>query len=140
MPDHLTEALRTNRTGGKTVAQLLDEAARHIAFMSMEEVQHRVTAGDPGLVVLDVREGDAYDAGHIRGARHVARGQLELRIDQVLPDPTARVLTCCEFGKISTLAAATLRTMGYTRAVALDGGIKAWREAGYPLEATARPS
>ena len=139
MPDHLTEALRTNRTGGKTVAQLLDEAARHIAFMSMEEVRHRVTEGDPGLVVLDVREGDAYDAGHIRGARHVARGQLELRIDQVLPDPTTRVLTCCEFGKISTLAAATLRTMGYPRAVALDGGIKAWREAGYPLEATRSP-
>ena len=134
MPDHLTEALRTNRTGGKTVAQLLDEAARDIAFMSMEEVRRRVTDGDGTLVVLDIREQDAYDAGHIPGARHVPRGQLELRIDHVLPDPTARVLTCCEFGKISTLAAATLRTMGYTRAVALDGGIKAWREAGYPLE------
>jgi rhodanese-related sulfurtransferase len=66
----------------------------------------------------------------------VARGQLELRIDQMLPDPTTPVLTCCEFGKISTLAAATLRTMGFTRAVALDGGMKAWREAGYPLDAT----
>jgi rhodanese-related sulfurtransferase len=140
MPDHLTEALRTNRTGGKTVAQLLDEAARHIAFMSMEEVRQRVSESDPGLVILDVREGDAYDAGHIRGARHLPRGQLELRIDQVLPDPTTRVLTCCEFGKISTLAAATLRTMGYTRAVALDGGMKAWREAGYPLEETTRPA
>src|SRR5207245_1619934 len=66
MPQHLTEALRTNRTGGKT----------------------------------------------------------------------ARILTDCEFGKISTLAAATLRAMGYTRAVALDGGIKAWRDGGYPLERT----
>jgi rhodanese-related sulfurtransferase len=88
-------------------------------------------------VVLDVRERDAYEAGHIPGARHVPRGQLELRIDQILPDPTARVLTCCEFGKISTLAAATLRTMGYARAVALDGGISAWRAAGYPLDPTA---
>jgi rhodanese-related sulfurtransferase len=121
MPDHLTEALRTNRTGGKTVAQLLEEAAGRIAFMSM----------------LDIRERDAYDAGHIPGARHVPRGQLELRIDQALPDPTVRVVTCCEFGKISTLAADTLRTMGYVRAVALDGGMKAWREAGYPVEPTA---
>ena len=134
MPDHLTEALRTNRTGGKTVAQLLGEAARRIAFMSMEEVRDRVAGHDPALVVLDVREKDAYDAGHIPGARHVPRGQLELRVDQALPDPTARIVTCCEFGKISTLAAETLRTMGYTRAVALDGGVKAWREAGYPLE------
>jgi glyoxylase-like metal-dependent hydrolase (beta-lactamase superfamily II)/rhodanese-related sulfurtransferase len=136
MPDHLTEALRTNRTGGKTVAQLLDEAARGIAFMSMDEVRDRLGGHERGLVILDVRERDAYDGGHIPGARHVARGQLELRIDQMLPDPTTPVLTCCEFGKISTLAAATLRTMGFTRAVALDGGMKAWREAGYPLDAT----
>src|SRR5713101_9229677 len=129
MPEHLTEALRTNRTGGKTVAQLLDEAASRISFMSMEEVRERITAGDRALVILDVRERDAYDAGHVPGARHLARGQLELRVDKELPDPTARILTCCEFGKISTLAAATLRTMGYTRALALDGGIRAWRAA-----------
>jgi rhodanese-related sulfurtransferase len=132
MPEHLTEALRTNRTGGKTVAQLLDEAAQRIAFMSMAELRARVEAGSGRLVVLDIRERDAYDAGHIPGARHVPRGQLELRIDQTLPDPTVRLVTCCEFGKISTLAADTLRTMGYVRAVALDGGMKGWREAGYP--------
>ena len=136
MPQHLTEALRTNRTGGKTVAQLLDEAASRISFMSMEEVRQRITTGDRGIVILDVRERDAFDAGHVPGARHLPRGQLELRVDKELPDPTARILTYCEFGKISTLAAATLRAMGYTRAVALDGGIKAWREAGHPLERT----
>ncbi|MGH7893681.1 MAG: MBL fold metallo-hydrolase [Candidatus Binatia bacterium] len=137
MPDHLTEALRTNRTGGKTVAQLLDEAALRIAFMSMEELRERVQTGSGDLVVLDIRERDAYDAGHIPSARHVPRGQLELRIDQTLPDPTVRIVTCCEFGKISTLAADTLRTMGYARAVALDGGMKGWRDAGCPLETTA---
>jgi glyoxylase-like metal-dependent hydrolase (beta-lactamase superfamily II)/rhodanese-related sulfurtransferase len=139
MPDHLTEALRTNRTGGKTVAQLLDEAARQIAFMSMAEVLARSGVGAADLVILDVRERDAFDAGHIPGARHVPRGQLELRIDQVLPNPSTRVVTCCEFGKISTLAAATLRTMGFNRAVALDGGMKSWRDAGYPLESTPPP-
>jgi len=135
MPDHLTEALRTNRTGGKTVAQLLDEAARQIAFMSLEELRARIAAGGDDLIVLDVRERDAFEAGHIPGARHVPRGQLELRINEVLCDPGVRVVTCCEFGKISTLAAATLREMGFLRAVALDGGMKAWREAAYPLQA-----
>ncbi len=76
MPDHLTEALRTNRTGGKTVAQLLDEAAREIAFMSMDDVLARSAAGVADVVVLDVREREAFDAGHIPGARHVPRGQL----------------------------------------------------------------
>jgi rhodanese-related sulfurtransferase len=56
-------------------------------------------------------------------------------VNSELPDPTVRILTCCEFGKISTLAAATLRELGYGRAVALDGGMKAWREAGFPTEA-----
>jgi len=51
--------------------------------------------------------------------------------------PDRTILTCCELAKISTLAAATLRAMGCPRAVALDGGFKAWREAGHPLEFTA---
>ena len=63
-----------------------------------------------------------------------ARGQLELRIDDVLPDPTRRVVVYCELGKISTLAAATLHSMGFGRAVALDGGMRTWRDAGYPVE------
>ena len=65
------------------------------------------------LVVLDVRERDAYDAGHVPGARHLPRGQLELRVNDELPDPTTRIVTVCEFGKISTLAAATLRELGF---------------------------
>ena len=132
MPDHLSEALRTNQSGGKTVAQLIAEASRDIAFMSMGEVKQRLGRGD--LVLLDVREKDAFDAGHLPGARHLPRGQLELRVDKELVDPTARILTYCQLGKISTLAAATLRAMGFTRAVALDGGYDAWVKAGFPTE------
>ena len=83
--------------------------------------------------MLDVRERDAYTAGHVPGARLLPRGQLELRVNEELPDPTIRILTVCEFGRVSTLAAATLRQIGFQRAIALDGGMKAWREAGFPL-------
>jgi rhodanese-related sulfurtransferase len=86
-----------------------------------------------------VREREAYLAGHIAGARLLPRGQLELRVNEELPDPTRRILTCCEFGRISTLAASTLRIMGFQRAVALDGGFKAWREAGYPVKTGSEP-
>jgi glyoxylase-like metal-dependent hydrolase (beta-lactamase superfamily II) len=134
MPAHLTEALRTNRNGGKTVTQLLAEAAREIAFMTMDEVRARIERGAADIVLLDVREKDAFDAGHLPGARHVPRGQLELRVDGELPDPSVRILAYCQYGKISTLAAATLRQMGFTRAVALDGGYDAWIKAGYPIE------
>jgi glyoxylase-like metal-dependent hydrolase (beta-lactamase superfamily II)/rhodanese-related sulfurtransferase len=140
MPTHITEALRTNMSGGKTVAQLLSDAAASVPFMSLEELCSRVQGGGDGaLVVLDVRERDAYEAGHVPGARLLPRGQLELRVNQELADPTQRILTCCELGQISTLAASTLRVLGYQRAVALDGGMKAWREAGYPLTRGSAP-
>jgi glyoxylase-like metal-dependent hydrolase (beta-lactamase superfamily II)/rhodanese-related sulfurtransferase len=139
MPTHLTEALRTNMSGGRTVAEMLAEAGASITFMSLEELRRQVDDGPGDLVILDVRERDAYIEGHVRGARLLPRGQLELRVNEELPDPTRRVLTVCEFGRISTLAAATLHQMGFQRAIALDGGMKAWREAGYPLNTGAAP-
>jgi glyoxylase-like metal-dependent hydrolase (beta-lactamase superfamily II)/rhodanese-related sulfurtransferase len=139
MPTHITEALRTNMSGGKTVEQMLAEAAAAVPFMSLAELKARVEAGDNELIVLDVREREAYESGHVPGARLLPRGQLELRVNQDLPDPTQRILTCCELGRISTLAAATLRQLGFMHAVALDGGMKAWREAGYPLRPGVQP-
>jgi glyoxylase-like metal-dependent hydrolase (beta-lactamase superfamily II)/rhodanese-related sulfurtransferase len=139
MPRHLTEALRTNLSGGKTVAQLIAEAGARVPFMSMAEVKQRVEAGLGDLVVLDVRERDAYEAGHIPGARLIPRGQLELAVNTALPDPTQRILCYCELGKVSTLAAATLRDLGFTRAVALDGGMMAWQESGYPVRVGKEP-
>ena len=139
MPTHVTEALRTNMSGGKTVAQMLAQAAANVPFMSLVELKTRAASGSDDLLVLDVRERDAYAEGHIPGAKLLPRGQLELRVIQDLPDPTRRIVACCEFGRISTLATATLREMGFQRAVALDGGMKSWREAGYPLEAGLEP-
>ena len=129
MPTHITEALRTNLSGGKTVAQMLAEAAAIVPFMSLTELSSR--ANDPDLIILDVREREQFDKGRIANARLLPRGQLELRVNDELADPTKRIVVYCELGQISTLAAATLRQMGFTRAVALDGGMKAWRTAGF---------
>lgn len=137
MPTHITEALRTNMSGGKSVAQLLAAAADSVPFMSIEELCRLVKNADQRLVVLDVRERDAYENCHIPGAKLLPRGQLELRVNDELPDPTRRILSYCEYGKISTLATATLREMGFKHAVALDGGMQAWREAGYPSSGVA---
>jgi rhodanese-related sulfurtransferase len=130
----LTEALRTNMTGGKTVGQMLAEAAAEVPFIAMEELNRRISDRPNKLLILDVREEGAFRAGHIPSARHLPRGQLELRVNDEIPDPTLRIVAYCEFGKISTLAAATLRQLGFMRAIALDGGMKAWRDGGYPVE------
>jgi glyoxylase-like metal-dependent hydrolase (beta-lactamase superfamily II)/rhodanese-related sulfurtransferase len=136
MPTHVTEALRTNMSGGKTVAQMLSDAAASVPFMSLAQLKTNIETGRDDMIVLDVRERDAYETGHVPGALHLPRGQLELRVNDELRDPTRRIVVCCEFGRISTLATATLRSMGFSGAVALDGGLKAWREAGYPLIST----
>jgi glyoxylase-like metal-dependent hydrolase (beta-lactamase superfamily II)/rhodanese-related sulfurtransferase len=133
-PTHLTEALRTNMSGAKSVTQLLAEAAATVPFIALAELNGQIAMRPNNLVVLDVREKDAFAAGHIPGARHLPRGQLELRVNEEFPDPTLRIVTYCEFGKISTLAAATLRELGFNRAVALDGGMKAWRDGGFGVE------
>jgi glyoxylase-like metal-dependent hydrolase (beta-lactamase superfamily II)/rhodanese-related sulfurtransferase len=139
MPTHITEALRTNMSGGKTVAQMLAEATAIVPFISLSDLKAYVDTQRNDLIVLDVREREAFEAAHIPGARLLPRGQLELRVNEELVDPTRRILTYCEFGRISTLAAATLRQMGFQSAVALDGGMKAWREAGYPVRSGKEP-
>ncbi len=131
MPEHLTEALRVNMSGACSVAQLLAEAAAEVPFMSMDELKQKL-GGE--LLILDVREKDAFEASHIPGARHLPRGQIELRVNETLPDPTQPMVTYCEVGKVSTLAAATLKRMGYASVIALDGGMKAWKEQGFPVE------
>ncbi len=66
---------------------------------------------------------DAYEEGHIAGARRT-RAANGMRVNQELTDPTRRILVYCEFGRVSTLATATLRQMGFQLAVALDGDCK----------------
>jgi len=90
-PTHLIEALRTNMTGGKTVQQLLGEAAESVPFISMKELNTRLGQHRNDLVILDVRERDAYSTAHIPGAMHLARGQLELKVDETFPDPGSRL-------------------------------------------------
>jgi glyoxylase-like metal-dependent hydrolase (beta-lactamase superfamily II)/rhodanese-related sulfurtransferase len=134
MPDHLSEALRTNLSGGKTVEQLIAEAAHNVSFMSLEEVKRRLELDEPGIALLDVREKESFNRAHIPGAISIPRGQLELRVNEELLDPTQRIVVYCEYGRISTLATSTLRDMGFTRAVALDKGMQLWQESGYPVE------
>jgi rhodanese-related sulfurtransferase len=121
MPTHITEALRTNLSGGRQWRRCW-RGRRRGATMSMAQLRaHRPE--QPGLVVLDVRERDAYQSGHIPAAALPARTAGTAR-QRALPDPTRRIVTCCQVA-ISTLAAATLRQMGFKRAVALDGGMQA---------------
>jgi rhodanese-related sulfurtransferase len=82
--------------------------------------------------ILDVREHDEWDAGHIDASTHIPLGELMSRVNEV---PTDRqVVVTCRVGGRSARAAAYLRQLGRD-AVNLDGGVLAWTRAGRPLVA-----
>ena len=94
----------------------------------------QLDATDPvpaGSAVLDVREQDEWDAGHIAGATHIPLGELPDRIDDL---PEEDLLVVCRSGGRSMRASMWLNRSGFT-ARNLDGGMRAWSMAGLPMTA-----
>src|SRR5215212_2015721 len=88
-----------------------------------------------GVVLVDVRESEEWDAGHIPGAKHVPRGYLESRIEGAAPGRDQRVVLYCASGQRSALAANTLREqLGYENVASMNGGITLWKDRGYEVE------
>jgi rhodanese-related sulfurtransferase len=88
--------------------------------------------GRADLHLLDVREPDEWQAGHITGSQHIPLGQLRERLAEVPKDRT--ILAVCRHGNRSDAATRGLRTLGYT-VENLEGGVTAWKQAGLPLQA-----
>jgi sulfur-carrier protein adenylyltransferase/sulfurtransferase len=88
-----------------------------------------------GVVLVDVRESEEWDRGHIPGAVHVPRGYLESRIDGAVGDRDARVILYCASGQRSALAAHTLKELlGYSNVASMTGGITLWKDRGYKVD------
>jgi rhodanese-related sulfurtransferase len=120
-------------TGDDQLAVYGLEAARQ----AVTPVQPRaLTAALQGgqVVMLDVRGSGEFGMGHLPRARWLARGKLELGIAALVPDRATPVVTVCDTGVRSVLAAATLRALGYEHVRYLDGGVPAWQGAGLPVE------
>jgi sulfur-carrier protein adenylyltransferase/sulfurtransferase len=91
--------------------------------------------GADGVVIVDVRESDEWDAGHIPGAKFVTRGHLESRIEGAAPDRSERVILYCASGNRSALAAKTLKEqLGYEHVESMTGGYTLWKDRGYAVE------
>ncbi len=84
-------------------------------------------------VLIDVREDNEWAAGHAADAIHLGKGIIERDIESKIPDKTTTVVLYCGGGFRSALAADALKTMGYTNAISLDWGWRAWVEAGLPV-------
>ena len=112
---------------------LVDDARRRIKECTIQDVLARFERGER-FQFVDVREDGEFAVDHAAGARHIGRGVLERDIENLIPEKSTPIVLYCGGGFRSALAAESLQKMGYQRVVSMDGGIKAWRDAGYPIE------
>ena len=112
---------------------LVDDAKTRVRTCTVADVQARLRRGER-FEFVDVREDGEFAVDHIRGARHIGRGILERDVETLIPDKQAAIVLYCGGGYRSALSADNLQRMGYTNVVSMDGGIKAWREAGYDIQ------
>ena len=112
---------------------LVEEAKKKIKECAVADVKAKLDRGER-FHFIDVREDNEFAVDHAKGALHLGRGILERDIETVIPDQLAEIVLYCGGGYRSALAADNLRRMGYTNVVSMDGGIRAWREAGYPIQ------
>lgn len=123
----------------KTAHDLVTAAKALVQEVPLDQADEAVRTAD---VLIDVREADEYQAGHIPGAIHAARGVLEFRLSST-PELSARdlkVVLYCKTSGRAALAARAMHDMGYLQVQSIAGGFDAWVAAGKPVAAPASPS
>ncbi len=113
-----------------TYRELLAQVRSEIDEISTADLHDRVEAGDAPLV-LDVREPDEWQEGHVPGALHVPRGNLESRIEALVPDREQEIAVVCAGGSRSAFATKTLQELGYEHVVNVAGGFSDWKRNGF---------
>jgi rhodanese-related sulfurtransferase len=113
--------------------EIVNDAKSRVKQIDIEGYGKMRAAGEPHVLV-DVREDNEWAAGHAAGAVHLGKGIIERDIEAKVPDRHTRLVLYCGGGYRSALAADNLKKMGYTDAISLDGGWKAWQQAGLPVE------
>src|SRR5436190_6438883 len=109
--------------------KLVTDAKKHVIEISPQDAAAKLNSGE--AVIVDVRDKDEWDEGHIPGATQMSRGTIELDIAEKIADPNAMVICHCGGGR-SALAAESLQKMGYKNVRSMAGGLKAWKAARLP--------
>jgi rhodanese-related sulfurtransferase len=113
--------------------KLVNQSKSRIQETDIEGYKKMQATGEKPLLI-DVREDSEWAAGHAAGAVHIGKGVIERDIEAKVPDKSTKLVLYCGGGFRSALAADALRQMGYTSAISLDGGWRAWTQSGMPVE------
>ena len=112
--------------------KLVEKAKQGVREVSVGDVKRKLDGAEQ-FHFIDVREDHEFVKDHAQGAIHLGRGILERDIGTLIPQKGAEIILYCGGGLRSTLAAESLGRMGYTNVSSMAGGIRAWREADYPI-------
>jgi rhodanese-related sulfurtransferase len=112
--------------------KVVEDAKKRIHEVSIDDVKAKLDRREKFLLI-DVREESEYAADHLPGAVHLGKGIIERDVENRVPDADTPMVLYCGGGFRSALAADNLQRMGYTRVLSMDGGIRGWREKGFPL-------
>lgn len=113
--------------------KLVNQAKACVQQIDIDGYRSLVESGTP-VILIDVREDNEWQAGHAAGAVHLGKGIIERDIETAIPDPSAKLVLYCGGGYRSALTAQALGQMGYTDVISLEGGWRAWQQAGLPVE------
>ena len=114
--------------------EIVSDAKKRVREVSGDEVKAKLQEGEQ-FVLIDVREESEFAKDHIPGAVHIGKGTIERDIEEKVPDLNTPIILYCGGGFRSALAADNLKKMGYRNVFSLDGGVRGWREKGFPLAA-----
>jgi rhodanese-related sulfurtransferase len=113
--------------------KIVDDARKRVRETNVDQVKSRLDGGEKFLLV-DVREESEYAKDHLPGAIHLGKGVIERDIEARVPELNTEMVLYCGGGFRSALAADNLQKMGYTNVISMDGGIRDWRDKGFPLK------
>ena len=111
--------------------KLVDDVKNNIKEVSVTETIQKIKTG---AHLIDVREDNEWNEGRAKDALHLGRGIIERDIVSKIPDKNAEVILYCGGGFRSALSADNLQKMGYNNVYSMEGGWKAWKDAGAPTE------
>ncbi len=128
--------------GKKSFNQMAAEAFASVPVVRPEEL-NRWMQQEPKPLIIDVQDAtDIASTGSIPGAINISLGSLTYKADHSLPDEwrdprlndhSVLIVTTCAMGPLGALGGKLLQDMGFTNVYILEGGVQAWKEAGYPL-------
>ena len=119
-------------SGGMLVWSVIGNRLRGIqevdSLAALQLINHK------NAFILDVREQNEYDSGHILNAKLIPLGKLKSRLGELEKFRERSIVVVCRGGNRSNAAVALLNKEGFEQAIRLAGGVVAWEKAKLPLE------